>query len=151
MGAAKDDGVDIRIALHEGTDVPLYEIVSTRFVELPVLHKGDPHRAGLACDDDIGMELGHLQLIGLAVDGALGGYDAYVACVSDVTDSFDSGSDDTKDAACGVVHLRQVALLDCPECFGRCRVAGKDDQMATHLEEVGYGLTRKLIDHAERA
>lgn len=149
MSAAEDNGVDERVLLQEALDVALHEIVGTRTVELVVLHQRYPHRARLSCDDDVGVELGHLELVGAAADGALGGHDTNMACLCAFADHFNGWSDNAEDAACGVAHAGEVALLDAAQCLGGSGVAGEDDQRASGIEEMAHSLQGELIDALE--
>lgn len=117
MGATKDDGVDEWVGVEQAVDVLLYEIVCSRRVELAVLYQRHPHGTCFALHMDVGIELGNLQLVGVATDGAWRGQDAYVACVGEGAYTFGCGADDTQYTTVGVDE-REVALLYGAECLG---------------------------------
>ena len=148
MGAAEDDGIDLRILTQNLIDALLDEIVGAGGVGFIVFHQRHPERTGHARDLNIGMQLMDLEVIALALDGALGGKDAYMARLCQTADNFCRGPDNAQHTARGV-DLRQIVLLNAAQGFRRGGVAAQDDEMATHLEELQDGLARKLIDHVE--
>ena len=149
MGAAEDDGVDLGIFTHDLIDAFLDEVVGSRGVGFVVLDEGHPEGAGDARDLEVGVELVDLEIVALALDGALGGKDAHMTRFRQAADDLGGGADDAEDAALGV-DLRQVVLLDGAQGLGGGGVTAEDDEVAAHLEELQHGLARKLIDHVER-
>ena len=151
MGAAQNDGVYLWIDAQKVVDVFLYEIVGSGGVGFMVLDQRHPHRTGLACDLDVGVELGNLQFVGAAGYGALGGHDTYVAGAGERTHTFGCGADDTEHAAGGVVHVGQVVLLYAAQGFGAGCVTPEDYEGAAHRKEFANGLKCEFINYLEGA
>ena len=78
MGAAEDDSVDLGVEAHELVNALLHEIVGSWGVGLVVFHERYPEGTGDARDLQVGIELTDLQVLALALDGALGGEKAHV-------------------------------------------------------------------------
>ena len=72
VGAAKDDGVDIRVFVEELHDSFPHKIVGTIAAGLSGFYYCCPQRTCLSADFDIGEELGHLKLITHRANGAFG-------------------------------------------------------------------------------
>ena len=149
VGAAEDNGIDLRILAHNLVDAFLDEVVGAWGVGLVVLDEGYPEGTGDASDLDVGVKLADLEIVALALDSAFGGEHADVAALREAADDLSGGADDTKHAAIGV-DLRQVVLLNGAQGLGGGGITAEDDEVAAHLEELYYGLARKLIDHVER-
>ena len=79
MRAAEYDGVDEGVLVEEFLERIPDEIVGTGFVILATFHQWHPHGAGLAHDGAGGIEFLYLQVVGLRIDGALGGKHTDVA------------------------------------------------------------------------
>lgn len=150
MGAAKDDRVNLRVAYHEVVDALLYKIVGTGTVVFVVLNERNPHWARLACNSDVGKELLYFKNITLTLYGSFSCHNAYVAALSDAAYTLGSRTDDAKHTAVRV-ELWQVVLLNGAQGFGRSRVAGQNNEVATHAEKLDNSLARKLINDVERA
>ena len=146
--AAKDDGVNLRVEMHQLVDALLHEIVGTGGVGLVVLYQRHPERTGDTADDDVREQLLDFHVVALALDGTLSSQDAYMAALGQRTYHLGRRADDAKDAAVGIPSW-QVVLLDGAQGLGRRRVTAEDDQMAPLLEESLHGLARKLIDDIE--
>ena len=150
MGASEYDGIDVGIERHELVDALLYEIVGARAVGLVVLHERHPEGAGHARHADVREELVYLEVVAVALDGALGGQDAHVARLGERANDLGRGPDDAQHAPVGV-YARQVVLLYCAQRLGRCRVASQYDEVAPELKQPYHGLARELVDDVERA
>ena len=150
VGAAEDDGVDEGVALEELVDVLLYEVVGSGAVGLAVLDEWHPEGAGLAGDVDVGGEFVDFDVVGVAAYGAGGGKDADVACAGELAYGFGRGAYDAEHAP-GGVDGGEVALLYGAQGLGGGRVAGEDDEGASHTEEAAHGLEGELIDDGKGA
>ena len=150
MGATQDQGIDQRIGLQQVIEVLTDEIVGSGRVELVVLDQGDPHRAGLSRDLDMGEELANLNGIRMGGDGAGGAHNADMLASADAIHTFDRWTDHAQHPSIGI-PCGQIALLDGAKRLCGGRVASQDDQLATGLKQVAHGLASKLIDHLERA
>ena len=148
VGAAQDERIDLRVEVHDLVDALLDEVVGAGGVGLVILYQRHPEGAGDAADGDVGEEFLDFQVVALALDGAFGGEDAYVAGLCQRADDLGGRAYDAQDTPLRVPQW-QVVLLDTAQGLCRGGVAAEDDEMAAHLEESFDGLSRELVDDVE--
>ena len=150
MGAAKDDSVDSGIKTHNLVDAFLDEIVGTRRIGFIILHQGHPERTCNTSDLYVGIEFLDFEGLALALDGSLGGEYSHMTALGETADDLCRRTDDAQNSTVGI-DLRDIVLLDGAQGLGRSCIATKDNEMATHLEELDDCLACELIDHIETA
>ena len=148
MRAAEDNSVYLRVAFQQTVKMLFDEIVCPGRAVFVVLHQRDPHRTGFARNLDVRPELGYLQLVGLAADGSWRGHDTDVSALRKMPHALGRGTNDTQDTARGV-EKGKVVLLNAAQGLGRSRIAGQDNQVASHGKKLAHTLQGKLIDTFE--
>ena len=148
--AAQDDTVDEGVATKQILDALAHEIICSGTVVFLVLHQGHPHGAGFARHLDVRTELGELQLVGVAANGALRGHDAHMTALRHLAHNLHGGPYHAQNPSLGV-QPGEVVLLNASQSLCRSGVASQNDQMATSLKQVTDRLERELVDDVERA
>ena len=86
----------------------------------------------------------------MRADCAGGCQHAYAAVCAEPAGGFNGGAYHSEHAP-RRVEIREVALLNRTQRLGRRRVAGKDDEVASALEQRPDSLKSELIDNVKRA
>lgn len=151
VGAAKNDGVDIRIALEQLAQIGPDLLVELRAEELSALDDRHPLRTSLRGETQLRRQLGQLKIVALTAHGGTGSHQADVTAIRELSHTLDSRTDHAQHTAGGIVALGQFKLLYGAQSLGRGGVAGQDYQRAAHREQPVYRLIGELEDLLERA
>lgn len=145
MRACKEHGVYLRVLRKQAFDITAHKEARTFGIELSIFDKRNPEWAGMLRNLQFREEMGNFDEVALGRYCARRRKDADVAGLRAVADGLCGRADDAEYAV-RRSDARQILLLDRSERLGARRVAGKNHERATHLEQSFHGLERILVD-----
>ena len=149
VGTPQNDGINLRVLMHNLVDALLHEIVGTRRIGLVILHQRHPEGTSHTAHLYIREQLLYLQIVALALDGSFGSQHTHMARLRQLADDLSCRTNHAQDAAIGV-PLWQVYLLDATQGFGGGSVTTQYDKVTPHLKEAQHSLTGELVNDFER-
>ena len=150
MGTAQQERIDIRVFLHDLVDVFPDEPVGAVVLGFAAFHDRHPHWTGLLGDCYVGVYLGYLHTVTVAVYGSRRCKQAHVTALGYVADILHGWADHPQHTAVGP-PLRQNVLLDGPQGLGRRGVTGQYHQRTSLEEQMLHGLACEIVHNVETA
>ena len=137
MGAGQKDGVNFLGLSCQSVQVFFDKIIGARAAQFAIFDQWHPKRAGLLVYLQLWPKAVDFNGVGLGANGSLSAEDADVPRSGIVSDYFCCWSDNAEHPFMGG-QSGQVELLDIAEGFGRGRVAGHHNEVASLCEKELY-------------
>lgn len=149
--ASQDDGVDVGVGGKQGSKVGLNLTTEFGRRHKATFDERNPLRTGVRCEPEAVGQMRQLHVVRPRTDRRPRSDEADVTRIGQIGDSLDRWTNDAQDSPRGVVHRRELVLLDVAQSLGRCSVARQNDKRTTHRKQPSDSLVREVENLLKRA